>query len=69
MKASFITKEELPGYNQGRQVIENAEAALKFAEACRSRMLRIYNEWFDSLWIGHLLEKYREGEANGYDAV
>lgn len=69
MKASFITKEELPGYNQGRQVIENAEAALKFAEACRSRMLRIYNEWFDSLWIGHLLEKYREGETNGYDAV
>ncbi len=64
MKESFITQEELPGYNQGRQVIENAEAALKFANACRSRMLRIYNEWFDSLGIGILLEKFRANEEN-----
>ncbi len=63
MKASFITPNELLGYNQGREVIENAESALKFAESCRSRLLRIYNEWFDSLEIGVLLEKHLQSKS------
>lgn len=60
MEKSFIIQEELSGFNQGRQIIENGECALNYASACRKRLLRLYGEWFDSLGIGSLLEAYRQ---------
>lgn len=49
MDKSFVSKSELPGFDKGREVISDAEAALDFAEACKSRIIRMYKEWFEQL--------------------
>ena len=54
LKDSFVIESEIDGFNHS-DIISNEVAAINFAAACRSRMLRIYQEWFESLKIGDLL--------------
>jgi len=44
----------MEGFNRGADVISNAEYAKKFAESCKHRMLRIYEEWYRELKIEDL---------------
>lgn len=56
MRKSFINPGELPGFDQERNILETAESALKFAESCKNRIIRIYSEWFTQLKIAMFLD-------------
>ena len=49
MDKSFVSKSELHGFDQDRKVISDPEAALNFEAACKSRIIRMYKEWFEKL--------------------
>lgn len=53
---SFIDSSEIEGFSVGYSAVRNAKDALKFASSCRSRLVRIYKEWFTVLYIEKLLE-------------
>ena len=52
---SYIVSDELDGFNVGGDAISNSAKALLFANSCRSRLIRIYCEWFYELKIYRLL--------------
>ena len=52
---SFIDSSEMAGFSVGKDAVQKADAAFALAGACRSRMIRIYREWFENLEIGKLL--------------
>ncbi|MEI6143672.1 MAG: hypothetical protein WCP85_30620, partial [Mariniphaga sp.] len=51
---SFIDDTERDGYSDP-SVIEDATKALRFANSCKSRIIRIYKEWFYNFNINELL--------------
>ncbi len=53
---SFISDDERSGYSD-EQVINDLGKALAFGNACRSRIIRIYKEWFDAFHFRELLEE------------
>lgn len=55
MKKSFIEPSELFGFNQGREILEDVGAAQRFAVSCKSRIVRMYREWFEQLLLSNLL--------------
>ncbi len=55
IRDSFIASSEMDGFSVGNDAVQKADAALAFAGSCRSRMIRIYREWFENLEIGKLL--------------
>ena len=63
LQNSFIIPEEMDGFNNS-DIISNSAAAKEFAIACKSRILRIYREWFKSLKIGDLLDNKTSSEQN-----
>jgi hypothetical protein len=52
---SFIDYDERDGYSD-KDVIDGADKALRFAKSCKSRMIRIYQEWYNNFKIEELLE-------------
>ena len=54
---SFIEAEELPGFQRGYDGINDVEAVIAFIGAARSRFLRIYRHWYDTLDITVLTGK------------
>ena len=55
LQESFLLKDELDAFSGGDQVRLDKEGARAFMEACRTRMLRIYGEWYTSMDIASLL--------------
>lgn len=55
MEKSFIIQSEMGGFNQDRQILANPEAARNFSTSCKSRIIRMYKEWFDNLLINSIL--------------
>jgi len=51
---SFISENEKNGYSDN-EVISNNEKAYNFAKSCKSRLIRIYKEWYDTFDIQELL--------------
>lgn len=54
MQKSFIEGDELAGFNQDRCILADAGAAQQFAESCKSRIIRMYKEWYEQLCVGQL---------------
>ena len=52
---SFIHRDERDGYSD-QYVIDDADKAFRFAKSCKSRMIRIYQEWYNNFKIEELLE-------------
>lgn len=52
---SFIKDEELEGFSVGNAAVRDHENAFKFANSCRSRMIRMYKEWYTQFEISKLL--------------
>lgn len=52
---SFINENERDGYSD-ETVISDREKALEFAKTCKSRIIRIYKEWYDNFKINELLD-------------
>lgn len=53
---SFIKDEkELEDFSVGKVAVSKPEEALRFAHACKSRLIRIYTEWYEKLGISQLL--------------
>ncbi len=57
MANSFILSSELDGFNQGRNILSEPSAALAFATSCKSRIVRIYNEWYKNLRLAEILNR------------
>lgn len=55
LEDSFISDDELKGFNHDRDILSGAGSALAFADACKSRIIRIYREWFDALNLKDIL--------------
>lgn len=53
---SFVTERERDGFAKGYEDIQNPENALCFIKAAKSRLLRIYGEWYNTLDIKFLTE-------------
>jgi hypothetical protein len=51
---SFISNDEKSGYSD-QHVINDVQKAFDFASSCKSRLIRIYNEWFENFHINELL--------------
>jgi len=49
MAKSFIIESEMLGFDHDRKILSDAKAARMFAEACKSRIIRMYTEWFEQL--------------------
>ena len=47
---SFINENERDGYSD-KTVISDSKKALEFAKTCKSRIIRIYKEWYDNFKI------------------
>lgn len=56
MLESFLDGLEIEGFSGGDKVRNDDRSAGAFIGACRSRLLRIYTEWYTSLEIGRLTE-------------
>ena len=54
---SFIAPEERSGFDQERGVLSDPESLAKFMAACKSRIIHIYEEWYNNLGIGKLLQE------------
>jgi len=54
-KYSFVEADELPGFSAGDEVRWKEECAAEFIKACRGRLLRIYEEWYESVSVADLL--------------
>jgi hypothetical protein len=54
--SSFLTQEELCGFNQDAMVRDDPLKALAFVAACRARTVRIYSEWYNTLDIQTLAD-------------
>lgn len=56
LKKSFVSESEMSGFDQDQKILSNAEAASKFAEACKSRIIRMYEEWYKQLRLNNYVE-------------
>jgi len=57
MEKSFILPDkELAGFDQDRNILSDANAALAFAESCKSRIVRIYDEWYKNLMLAEIVK-------------
>jgi len=52
---SFIKTDEVDGFSGENSVRVDEEAAYLFVKSCRSRLLRIYKSWYDSMQIDQLI--------------
>ncbi len=52
---SFIDANELNGFQRGYDNITDFNNAIVFVESAKTRLLRIYKEWYDTLDIGFLM--------------
>ena len=52
---SFIDFDELAGFSGADNVRGDAAAAYDFVKACRSRLLRMYTEWYHSVDVAQLI--------------
>ena len=52
---SFINANELNGFQRGYDNITDFNNAIVFVESAKTRLLRIYKEWYDTLDIGYLM--------------
>jgi hypothetical protein len=52
---SFIAPDEVSGFSQGDGIDDGAEGLAEFASVVRSRLVRIYQDWFESAGIAKLL--------------
>lgn len=52
---SFIDQIEQDGFDHSADVIKNPKSSYSFAISCKSRLVRIYREWYENLKIGELI--------------
>jgi hypothetical protein len=60
---SFLEIEELPGFSVGKTVGDSPDDAHAFITVCRSRMLRIYREWYESVRVAELLTTVEDARS------
>jgi hypothetical protein len=65
LKQSFIEHGQVDAFSGGDGTREDEDTARKFAETCRSRLLRIYREWYESVDVAALFAS--EKKANQHD--
>jgi hypothetical protein len=53
---SFLTADEVDAFSLAHTVRSDAASARRFVETCRSRLVRIYREWYESLDIAQLIK-------------
>ena len=53
--ASFVLQEELPAFSLADEVRSKEPAAREFIGSCRSRLIRIYESWYEDSHIAELL--------------
>jgi hypothetical protein len=54
---SFLSANEVERFSAGGEVCKDREAAQKFGNTCRQRLLRIYREWYESMGVASLTSK------------
>jgi hypothetical protein len=55
LAASFMTAEDEKNFSSGDDVRKKEDEARLFVTACRSRLVRIYREWYESMEVAELL--------------
>lgn len=56
-KDSFITEDELRGFEIGYEDVRDFKKVNRFITEANNRLLRIYREWYDTLGIDYLIDK------------
>ena len=62
---SFLNEEELPAFSHDDATTRSKAPALAFVSGCRSRMLRIYREWYEGVDAGRVLPRIAESAGTG----
>jgi hypothetical protein len=52
---SFVEEEELPAFSHDDETTRWRDPAHEFMKGCRTRMLRIYRDWYESVDVGRIL--------------
>jgi hypothetical protein len=63
LEDSFILSEEEQPFSRGNDVRKKEADTRLFISACRSRLIRIYREWYDSMELSELLPVPKSSEV------